>query len=271
MPRTADAPHRKPRPRYGPDRSARRCSSGARSSPIRRPNAAAKIRASLTWALPSCMLPDSSGSARMPNSMVLASRTGEPSVFGLERDVGNLDCQELRAVQRHPRRSEHGVDIHARKALDRGFGFVAQPLRADPGRGKQIGAPTNDDGDRGEQGRGRGNAAQHPPGDAAALPEMILAGRRRKRAELTYLATAKPDLFVFCYLLIQRSSVAVGRWRSGSDRSAFHYGRIRRPHYNPRPCLLCRVASNKGVYMAELDGRTKGAAASSCRATAAGC
>ena len=65
------------------------------------------------------------------------------------------------------------------------------------------GAPTNDDGNGGEQGRGRGNAAQHPPGDAAALPEMILAGRRWKRAELAYLATAKPDLFVFCYLLIQ--------------------------------------------------------------------
>ena len=63
------------------------------------------------------------------NRWCLASRTGEPSVFGLEADVGNLDGQQLRAVERHARRSKHGVDVDARKAADRGFGFVAAAAR----------------------------------------------------------------------------------------------------------------------------------------------
>ena len=119
-----------------------------------------------------------------------------PVVLGLERDVGNFDGEELRTVDGHPRRSEDGLDIHARKAPDRGLGLVAQPLRADPAGGEQIKAAGNDDRDRRQQGRGSRNAPQRPPADAAALLEMILAGRRRKCCERTYLAAAKPDLFV---------------------------------------------------------------------------
>ena len=41
---------------------------------------------------------------------------GRAVTLGLERDVGDFDRQELRAVDRNPRRPKHGVDIHARKA-----------------------------------------------------------------------------------------------------------------------------------------------------------
>ena len=90
-------------------------SGAVQSDPPPEPNAAAKMRASLTRALPSWMLPDSSGSGADAELDGPGLEHGRAVTLGLERDVGDFDGKELRAVDRHARRSQHGVDIHARK------------------------------------------------------------------------------------------------------------------------------------------------------------